>query len=507
METDKYLDPSITRAMCDDAIEKLELDNSNLSVANKSVTDFCDEASLQSKSFDALKQQMSNYETIISAITTANEYDISDFTTLKNNVGYEILDGHKISEKMSQATASRNANATKANARLASCESEGNLLLKQWYKWSYDFYVWQAGRDQKVYDTWAAKSAAYDRIEGITNGLFFAGTPIRKNAVTGLEFLGTTFSQGAYTAADASSWQNSLQESIDASEKMVEARAKIDISVDDYNGMSKEDKEKYAVEVAEYIFLLKAAKDIMPGQKVVVYLSPTLKATYSVDITGNVNIGGLQVSTGSDHTVSGKVSDGTNNINGSVDTENKTVDVGVGGKSSSVKATIDLQKEQLASVSYKVNPTLPNGKQSNTEIKVSTGIDEDGASVGASVTYKAGETENTISIKETGTKTEYTHKVSSSCDAGDVTSELKLEQTNMPEMENYVKIAEPSLATTHELQELANTEVIAATATAAVALTVVTFGAAPAVAGAGAAIASAVATIAKVFGTVALVCA
>lgn len=92
--------PEWYKSQCDQAIHKLENDNETLDIVSKSVTAFSTDNEIKSVSFENLKQQLADYITVIDAIKSANAYDIAEFSTLKDLVGDEVLDGANIQSQM-----------------------------------------------------------------------------------------------------------------------------------------------------------------------------------------------------------------------------------------------------------------------------------------------------------------------------------------------------------------------------------------------------------------------
>ena len=75
------------------AVSRMEEDQKVLESIGKSIDMFAEDSEIQSKSFEALKQQLSDYHIIIEAMRIANDTDIADFRVLAVRVGVEVLDG------------------------------------------------------------------------------------------------------------------------------------------------------------------------------------------------------------------------------------------------------------------------------------------------------------------------------------------------------------------------------------------------------------------------------
>ena len=83
MDRLSYLNPHTMKAQCDSAIEILEEQVEQLRKVEAAIDEFVAADEIKSSKFDALKQHMADYKTLIQAIYSVNEEDIMDWKTLK----------------------------------------------------------------------------------------------------------------------------------------------------------------------------------------------------------------------------------------------------------------------------------------------------------------------------------------------------------------------------------------------------------------------------------------
>ena len=88
--------PAKIQAQCVCAITQLDEQISALNVLKGSITEFVNDSSIHSVSFDQLKSQCRNYLDVIDAMIYCNEADRADFVTLHGSVGNETLIGADI---------------------------------------------------------------------------------------------------------------------------------------------------------------------------------------------------------------------------------------------------------------------------------------------------------------------------------------------------------------------------------------------------------------------------
>lgn len=213
MTENDYLNPADLKAQCDAAIARLERDNEALGMVENSLDTFVNDEEIKSKSYDALKQQISDYKVLLHAMQDANSSDISDFTVLKASVGDEVLDGANIlAQKQAAWQLRENDESAAQGYERASWTAE--YPWESWYySWMADHYWQMAELDQQLYNAWQAKEDAFDAIEAGTKGLFQSSVQLRQTAQRGLESITGAFQGGAYEPNMSAEWRTDLIES------------------------------------------------------------------------------------------------------------------------------------------------------------------------------------------------------------------------------------------------------------------------------------------------------
>lgn len=213
MTENDYLNPADLKAQCDAAIARLERDNEALGTVENSLDTFVNDEEIKSKSYDALKQQISDYKVLLHAMQDANSSDISDFTVLKASVGDEVLDGANIlAQKQAAWQLRENDESAAQGYERASWTAE--YPWESWYySWMADHYWQMAELDQQLYNAWQAKEDAFDAIEAGTKGLFQSSVQLRQTAQRGLESITGAFQGGAYELNMSAEWRTDLIES------------------------------------------------------------------------------------------------------------------------------------------------------------------------------------------------------------------------------------------------------------------------------------------------------
>lgn len=210
MKESDYLNPNDIKSQCDQAIHKLENDNETLDIVSKSVTAFSTDNEIKSVSFENLKQQLADYITVIDAIKSANAYDIAEFSTLKDLVGDEVLDGANIQSQMKKALDNKEFYLEKADEYEMKKETS-NSIIDLYYSWKVNDYKRLAESSQKLYDEWKSKSDKYDEIEGSTSILFSTTGSLREAITTALNSMSGRFQSGTYIPRTGSDWKKIME--------------------------------------------------------------------------------------------------------------------------------------------------------------------------------------------------------------------------------------------------------------------------------------------------------
>ena len=103
-------------SMIDGAILKLTDDITDLSAAKTAYANLMDNQSITSGAVSILKQIAYDYTVAVGACITADELDIKDLRTLKNNIGSEDYDGNEILTGKEDAFRSYEENLEKYNS-------------------------------------------------------------------------------------------------------------------------------------------------------------------------------------------------------------------------------------------------------------------------------------------------------------------------------------------------------------------------------------------------------
>lgn len=229
MKESDYLNPNDIKSQCDQAINKLENDNETLGIVSKSITAFSSDNEIKSVSFENLKQQLADYITIIDAIKSANTYDIAEFSTLKDLVGDEVLDGANIRSQMKKALDNKEFYLEKADEYEMKKETS-NSVIDLYYSWKVNDYKRLAESSQKLYNEWKSKSDKYDEIEGSTSILFSTTSSLREAITTALNSMRGRFQCGIYIPRTGSDWKKIMEVECLKLESWLKAKEELKLS-------------------------------------------------------------------------------------------------------------------------------------------------------------------------------------------------------------------------------------------------------------------------------------
>ena len=183
MTENDYLDPFSIEKQSNNAISKLIDDDLALTVMKNTIHDFRDVGELKGASFDTLKKNLEQYETIISNMREANHLDESDYRSLKWRVGFEILDGSIIIPAMNDALKSKKENEDRADHYNSLANSASDPDDADAYRSTAAFYSGLALIDYGIYLYFKGKADKYDSIEEKTSGLFSSSIGYRELCV------------------------------------------------------------------------------------------------------------------------------------------------------------------------------------------------------------------------------------------------------------------------------------------------------------------------------------
>ncbi|MBF1355008.1 MAG: hypothetical protein HXM74_01485, partial [Mogibacterium diversum] len=176
MSASFYLDPAEIKAQCREAIDNLNEVSSNTINVEHKLDEFINNSELESKAFDALKQQIADYKTVLQSIRSLINYNIGEYKTLMSSVGDKVLDGDKILKGQEYARNSIKAYEDKAKRcreNAVTCavitpfaESQNQIA---------GYYDHLANNHRMMLKYWEEKEQAYYDIENSTKDLFSTG--------------------------------------------------------------------------------------------------------------------------------------------------------------------------------------------------------------------------------------------------------------------------------------------------------------------------------------------
>ncbi len=210
MTENDYLNPNDVKAQCDAAIMRLECDNEALNTMENSLEVFINDEEIKSVAYDALKQQISDYKTLLQAMQDANYSDISDFAMLKASVGDEELDGVNILAQKQAAWDAKISDESAAQGYERASWTAEWPWVSWYYGWMADRYYQMAEIDLQLYNAWQAKADTFDEIEASTRNLFRSSVQLRRIAQNGLQSITGAFSNGAYVPDMNAIWRTDL---------------------------------------------------------------------------------------------------------------------------------------------------------------------------------------------------------------------------------------------------------------------------------------------------------
>ena len=251
MDSSSYLNPENIKAQCESAVHTLQNDNDALYKVGNSLDVFINDGEIKSSAFDTLKQQISDYQTIIQAMKTANDTDIADYETLECAIGNELLDGALIIEQKKNAEAMWKNNEQKAEEYRQKVYSDFLIImivpkLGEYYMAMATYYSAVAYSGKLLYELWKRKEESYDEIENATSNLFAASEGMRAAIAVGISDITGAFQNGIYMPDMRSGWRA----------KVVEETKKIK----EYRALN---SEKYGHYLEEYPEDLQKVIDIM----------------------------------------------------------------------------------------------------------------------------------------------------------------------------------------------------------------------------------------------------
>ena len=215
MEYNSKLVPASIKAQCSAGIIRLQEDNQALDIAQKSIENFITDDSIQSVSFQSLKQQLADYQSIISCMKSANDNDIEDYQFLSNAVGTDVLDGKVVELKRvcENNVVAVNAEIDRLSELCYEVTPLDNVLGVE-----YKQQITELQKELESYEATISYCSEvikeYDEIEGLTQSLFQASVPLRNAARNALLDLRTTFGDDGFTPNLNAPWRKEIKECV-----------------------------------------------------------------------------------------------------------------------------------------------------------------------------------------------------------------------------------------------------------------------------------------------------
>ena len=246
-----YLDPAEIKAQCRDAIDNLnEVSSKTINVEHK-LDEFINNSELESKAFDALKQQIADYKTVLQSIRSLIKYNIGEYKTLMSSVGDKVLDGDKILKGQEYARGRIRAYEDRANrCRENAVTYAAIAVYAENQSTRASLYDHLADNHRRMLEIWEEQEQAYYDIENATKNLFSTGDSTAEQINAALSDLGKSFRAGAFHPNLAASWRAKLKEEVKELDVIMFYGIKRPISIDD------ETWEKYQGEVTTNVLLL-----------------------------------------------------------------------------------------------------------------------------------------------------------------------------------------------------------------------------------------------------------
>lgn len=439
MTTSDYLDPVLVKEQCETAITALNEDIQKMSFVQSCVSDFCSDKSLQAEAYDALRAQMSDYDSIIQAMCSANEYDVDDYVSLSDIVGDERLDGKEIINGIEEAQNDYYEDYQNYSY-WDSCTAD-NWWIQRIYNLRAWYYLHQAELDTKICNSYIKKANKYDSIEGVTSNLFIGAQAIRDASLTGLRQLGNRFYNNSYHKVLNATWRQDLKEALENRKEIRELQEELDISASDVEKMSVEEKAEFFDKVTRYELLLAPIKtEDIPFEKSI-QLSPDLKATEKVEATvkGEIVSGNaiIHPESSTDKKIGYDIEYGDLNGESTINYKDQEMEIKAGVGDTELKSTVDMMNRQL--IGMEITKELSNGDKAGASFKLSPKEGESGYS------YEHNGVKHEISFGVDAKNATLKYKHSAEGDFGDegkLKVEVELEKTQIDPMPGYETVSE-----------------------------------------------------------------
>lgn len=212
MQRSDYLNPSDLKDQCTRAKKRMEEDEKALGIVIQCIDSFARNREIESESFAALKQQLSDYRIIIEGMQAADRTDASDYESLGSLAGGEVLDGENIFRQMENALNMKESYlSSEAHWQRKTAMAE-DPLLSLYYHRKAGQYERLAENSQKLYEKWLEKSEKFDETAAATAHLFAGSENIGLWIQNGLSEVAGAFQNGVYMPVMGSEWRRQLMD-------------------------------------------------------------------------------------------------------------------------------------------------------------------------------------------------------------------------------------------------------------------------------------------------------
>lgn len=251
MSASFYLDPAEIKAQCREAIDNLnEVSSKTINVEHK-LDEFINNSELESKAFDALKQQIADYKTVLQSIRSLIKYNIGEYKTLMSSVCDKVLDGDKILKGQEYARGRIRAYEDRAKrCRENAVTYAAIAVYAENQSTRASLYDHLADNHRRMLEIWEEQEQAYYDIENSTKDLFSTGDSTAEQINAALSDLGKSFRAGAFHPNLAASWRAKLKEEVKELDVINMFGIKRPKSVDDKTW------EKYQEDVTAKVLML-----------------------------------------------------------------------------------------------------------------------------------------------------------------------------------------------------------------------------------------------------------
>ncbi len=218
MDRSSKLIPNSIIEQCNSAILMLTQDNDRLTDVAQNIDAFVNDTSIKSTAFDALKNQMTNFDTAIGLMMMANDSDIEAYTRLSGMVGSEELIGSELFDQLEEAERSKKASEEKIehykNLVLSAPSSTAVSGYNTTVMTNYKNLI---SADEEIIRKIKEKMELYDQIESQSKGLFSTGESLRSQAMSVIQEISASYvSGGSYVTADCSAVNDSVVKGLSA---------------------------------------------------------------------------------------------------------------------------------------------------------------------------------------------------------------------------------------------------------------------------------------------------